>query len=211
MRRVAFFLLGLLFSLTVRAEASRFDYYTLAVTLTPAFCDLNPEKRNSVQCRERMPVSVHGLWPERFQGRPPEYCDGHEFAVSQSNEKLLRRIMPDAGLRRYQWKKHGRCSGLAADRYFSMLTREFDELKWPEQFRARGRDVDIGRDVLLAELLRINPGVQLKGVVLRCSGKGRPPLLTEVRLCLSPEGASVPCSANYRPNCPAAVRIRAWR
>lgn len=201
----------LLCSLSVRAEAPLFDYYTLAVTLTPAFCDLNPDKRNSVQCRDRMPVSVHGLWPERFQGRSPEYCDGHEFAVSQRNEKLLRRIMPDAGLRRYQWKKHGRCSGLAADRYFSVLAGEFDELKWPEHFRSRGRDVDIGRDVLLAELLRLNPGVHPKGLVLRCTGKGRPPLLTEVRVCLSPVGQPVACTANYRPNCPAAVRIRAWR
>lgn len=193
------------------AKAEGFDYYTLAVTLTPAFCDLNPAKRNSAQCRERMPVSVHGLWPERLRGRAPEYCAGESFSVGQRNEQVLRRIMPDASLRRYQWEKHGRCSGLTADHYFTILAREFDELKWPERFRARGRDVDVERNVLVAELMRLNPGMQEKGIVLRCSGGGRPPLLTEVRVCLSPQGATAACAANFRPNCPSVVRIRSWR
>lgn len=206
-------LLGLLVCacLSFAARAEGFDYYTLAVTLTPAFCDLNPAKRNSVQCRERMPVSVHGLWPERVRGRAPEYCAGGEFTVGQGNERLLRRIMPDVGLRRYQWDKHGRCSGLTADHYFTILTREFDELKWPERFRVKGRDVDVERSVVVAELQRLNPGLPEKGVVLRCTGKGRPPLLTEVRVCLSAQGQAVACAANFRPNCPSVVRIRAWR
>lgn len=208
-RSVVFICLGMMWAALARAEG--FDYYTLAVTLTPAFCDLNPKQFNSVQCRERKPVVAHGLWPERSRGKAPEYCSGEPFAVGQGTEKQLRRIMPDAGLRRYQWEKHGRCSGLSADRYFSVLTREFDELKWPEQFRATGRDVVVERSVILNELQRLNPGLTSGGIVLRCSGKERPPLLTEVRICLSAQGSPVACSANYRPNCPVAVRIRAWR
>lgn len=211
MMRTGIALLVMALAIQARAEPAGFDYYTLAVTLTPAFCDMNPDKRNSLQCRERMPLSVHGLWPERSNGRAPEYCQGQEFSLGHANDRLLRRIMPDAGLRRYQWKKHGRCSGLAAEQYFSVLAREFDELRWPERFRARGRDVDVGREVLLAELLKLNPDVPHNGVVLRCAGKGRPPLVTEVRVCLSPEGEPVACEANYRPNCPPVVRIRAWR
>lgn len=192
-------------------HAEGFDYYTLAVTLTPAFCDLNPEQRNSVQCRERMPVNAHGLWPERSRGRAPEYCGGEPFTVSQTNEKLLRRIMPDTGLRRYQWEKHGRCSGLSADQYFSVLTSEFDGLRWPERFKAKGKDVVIERSALVAEIARLNPGVTENGVVLRCAEKERPPLLTELRFCLSREGAASACSGNPRSNCPSVVRIRAWR
>lgn len=191
--------------------ADDFDYYTLAVTLTPAFCDLNPGRRNSVQCRERMPVSAHGMWPERSRGRAPEYCSGAAFGVSQKNEKLLRRIMPDAGLRKYQWEKHGRCSGLPADEYFSILAREFDELKWPDRFKSKGRDVVAEKDSVVAELRRLNPGLAGNGVVLRCTGKDRPPLLTEVRVCLSAQGEPVACANNFKSNCPSVIKIRAWR
>lgn len=203
------FLCCMLLASLVRAES--FDYFTLAVTLTPAFCDLNPEQRNSVQCRERMPVNAHGLWPERSGGRAPEYCRGEPFTVSQTNEKLLRRIMPDAGLRRYQWEKHGRCSGLSADQYFSTLTREFDGVRWPERFKSKGKDVTIERGTLVAEIARLNPGIAESGLVLRCSGKERPPLLTELRVCLSRDGGASPCKGSSRSNCPSVVRIRAWR
>lgn len=210
MKRFGFLIvIGLLLAPLGRADS--FDYYTLAVTLTPAFCDLNPKRFNSVQCRERSPVSVHGLWPERAQGKAPEYCVGEPFTITHNTENRLRRMMPDAGLRRYQWEKHGRCSGLSAEHYFSVLAREFDELKWPAQFKSSGRDVVVERHVIVSELQRLNPGLPSGGVVLRCAGKERPPLLTEVRICLSAKGDPVACAANYRPNCPVAVRIRAWR
>lgn len=210
MKKSGFFMVFCMMLVSL-ARADAFDYYTLAVTLTPAFCDLNPKRFNSVQCRERKPVVVHGLWPESASGKALEYCSGEPFAIGQGTEKQLRRIMPDAGLRRYQWEKHGRCSRLSADGYFSILSREFDELKWPEQFKSTGRDVVVERSVILGELQRLNPGLPSGGIVLRCAGKERPPLLTEVRICLSAKGVPVNCAANYRPNCPVAVRIRAWR
>lgn len=197
--------------LSALVRAGGFDYYTLSVTMTPAFCDLNPGKRGSTQCRERAPVSVHGLWPERVSGGRLEYCRGERFFVSSARERELRLAMPDKGLQRYQWEKHGRCSGLAADAYFGLLSREFNEVIWPASFRPQGRDVVVAREVLLTEFRRLNAAFPERGIVLRCEGKGRPPLLTEVRLCLSPEGQPGACRANYRPNCPAAVKIRAWR
>lgn len=198
----------MLLSALVRADG--FDYYTLSVTMTPAFCDLNPSKLGSTQCRERAPVSVHGLWPEKVSGDRLEYCRGERFLVSAVRERELHLVMPDKRLQRYQWEKHGRCSGLAPDAYFGMLSREFNEVVWPASFRSQGRDVVVARETLLMELRRLNPAFPERGVVLRCEGKGRSPLLTEVRLCLSPAGAPDSCRANYRPNCPAAVKIRAW-
>lgn len=197
--------------LSTFAAAGSVDYYTLSITLTPAFCDLNPGKRGSIQCREHAPVSVHGLWPESGSGERLEYCRGERFFLSPARERELRLAMPDTGLQRYQWEKHGRCSGLSADTYFQLLTREFNEVVWPPGFKSQGRDVVVARETLLAEFRRLNPGFPERGIVLRCEGKGRPPLLTEVRLCLSPEGGPDSCRSNYRPNCPAAVKIRALR
>lgn len=188
--------------------AEGFDYYTLAVSLTPAFCDQNPKWRSSVQCRDRLPLSVHGLWPERRQGRAPEHCQGGELALSPGLERRLRGTMPDRGLRQYQWKKHGRCSGLAAEAYFDLLEREFFEIRWPELLKPRGRDAVVERDLVLRELRRLNPGLPARGIVLRCEGGQRPPLLSEIRFCLTPDGRPAECSANFRPNCPVAVKIR---
>lgn len=191
------------------ARAEGFDYYTFAISLTPAFCDQNPKWRNSVQCRERLPLSVHGLWPERKQGRTPENCSGGVLALSPTLEKNLRGTMPDGSLRQYQWKKHGRCSGLAPEAYFAMIDREFMEMKWPDLLKPRGRDTIVERDVVLREIRRLNPGLPERGVMLRCEKGGRPPLLNEIRICLDAGGRPAECSANYRPNCPVALKIRA--
>lgn len=206
----ALLLFPLLFVSSCRAEAPTFDYYTLAVTLTPAFCDLNPDKRSSVQCRQRPALSVHGLWPEKVAGKAPAFCRGEPIGRLPDTEvRELRRLMPDAGLQKYQWEKHGRCSGLTAGDYFRTLVREFGEIRWPAALDVRGRDAVMERDALLRELRRLNPSLPARGIVLRCSGKERPPLLTEIRLCLSPAGAPAACVANFRPNCPTALRIRA--
>jgi ribonuclease T2 len=193
---------------TMTVSARDFDYYTFALSLSPAFCDQNPQRRDSLQCRERLAVSVHGLWPEKAQGRAPANCRGAPLALSPAQEKNLRGIMPDAGLRRYQWDKHGRCSGLAPAEYFALVEREFMELKWPPQLQSQGRDVIVERQVVLREFHRLNPGFPERGVMLRCDSKGRPPLLQEIRVCLTPEGKPAECAANFRPNCPTAVKIR---
>lgn len=190
------------------ARAGDFDYYTFAVSLTPAFCDQNPKWRDSLQCRDRLPLSVHGLWPERRQGRAPEHCAGAPLTLPAALERNLRGTMPDRGLRDYQWKKHGRCSGLAPEAYFGLIDRAFLALKWPALLQPRGRDAIVERDVVLREFHRLNPGFPPRGVMLRCEQGRRPPLLTEIRVCLSPEGRPAECVANFRPNCPVAVQIR---
>lgn len=190
------------------AVADSFDYYTFALSLTPAYCDQNPKWRNSLQCRDRLAFSVHGLWPERRQGRAPESCSGAPLALSPALEKDLRGIMPDGGLRKHEWNKHGRCSGLAPEAYYRMIEREFFDIRWPELLQPRGRDTIVERDVVLREFRRLNPGVPERGVVLRCEKGPRPPLLSEVRVCLTPDGKPTACAANFRPNCPVAVKIR---
>lgn len=188
--------------------AGDFDYYTFALSLTPAFCDQNPQWRDSLQCRDRLPVTVHGLWPERLQGRSPDSCAGGALALSPALEKELRGIMPDAGLRQHEWKKHGRCSGLDATAYFSLISREFMQLKIPPLLQPQGRDAVVQRDTVITELRRLNPSLPERGIVLRCEKKGRPPLLSEIRLCLTTEGKPTECAGNFRPNCPVAVQLR---
>lgn len=209
MRLLRLFLVLCLCGNAVTALAESFDYYTFSISLTPAFCDQNPKWRDSQQCRNRMPVSVHGLWPEAVGKRAPENCAGGELALSPGLERNLRGAMPDSGLRQHEWRAHGRCSGLSAEAYFSVIDREFMELKWPDLLKPQGRDNIVEREAVLREFRRLNPGFPERGVVLRCEGGKRPPLLSEIRVCLTPDGRPTECSASFKPNCPVAVKIRA--
>ena len=210
--RVLLFFIGSFFLVAARAEpatAPAFDYYTLAVSLTPGFCDQNPKWRDSRQCRDRFPLTVHGLWPEKNRGRAPASCAGAALVLSEEQQRALRDIMPDAGLREHEWRKHGRCSGLEGAVYFTLTERYFRALKWPAMLKPEGRDNLVERDALLREIRRLNPALPERGLVLRCEKSGRPPLLTEIRVCLSPQGKPVECVANFKPNCPVALKIRA--
>lgn len=206
MKRLLSFLLLALFLASSPVRA--FDHYMLAITLTPAFCDSNPKWRDSLQCRERPAFSVHGLWPQKGREKSPVYCSGGNLQLSAVQEKNLRGIMSDRSQRDYQWKKHGRCSGLTADHYFDFLAREFLEIKWPASLQPKGRDVVLERKTILQEFRKLNPAFPENGIVLRCEDKGRPPLLQEVRVCLTVEGRPAACQSS-RSNCPVAVQVRA--
>lgn len=202
-----FFSLILLLGLPLGSHA--FDHYMLAVTLTPAFCDNNPNWRNSVQCRDRQAFNVHGLWPQgESAASSPSYCNGGNLQLGPEQQRRLRGIMPDASQRDYQWKKHGRCSGLAANRYFDTLSKQFLSLRWPASLQPRGRDAIMEKKAVIRAFRQENPSFPEAGVVLRCDNKGRPPLLQEIRVCLTEAGKPRAC-AEARSNCPAVVKIRA--
>ena len=89
-------------------------------------------------------------------------------------------IMGSGGLAFYQWKKHGRCSGLSADRYFATARRLFDalDLPAPDDGRATAAEVE-------AAFLAANPVLAPEAVIVTC-GDGR---VSEVRICLTREFA----------------------
>jgi ribonuclease T2 len=56
--------------------------------------------------------------------RQPHDCPGPPFAISEPVQADLRRYMPGGpGLARYEWRKHGTCSGLSSETYFATLAR----------------------------------------------------------------------------------------
>ena len=54
-----------------------FDFYVLALSWSPSFCEAAAERGNSgrsqVQCSRPYSFVVHGLWPQYERGFP-EYC-----------------------------------------------------------------------------------------------------------------------------------------
>lgn len=56
-------------------EPGSFDFYVLALSWSPGFCELDGERdRNREQCAEGAGLGfvVHGLWPQHEQGYPSE-------------------------------------------------------------------------------------------------------------------------------------------
>ena len=120
--------------------------YTLALTWQATFC---AGRSNDVACAALDPgdwsaerFALHGLWPnvdrnrddrlnaddnyclpdaERGRAMESAWADLPQPALSAATATALARIMPGAanGLDRYQWVKHGTCSGLDPESYFA--------------------------------------------------------------------------------------------
>ena len=206
-----------------QASASQpgdFDYYLLSLSLAPSFCALAPGNAAKDECRlltagafQETPLTIHGLWPNRARvstNRQPHDCDGPEFAVSDATRAELQRAMPAGpGLARYEWRKHGACSGLAPDAYFSTEVR-LDRLANAAIGRpllAQGGTVRI--DDLLRAVAADNPALAAAIVVdCRFPRGGGDALIEEVRITLSRDLQPIPAASvglGQNSGCPDGV------
>jgi ribonuclease T2 len=189
------------------AESPRFDHYLLALSVAPAFCEDEPQrKRKFAQCRtlsengfKSMPLTLHGLWPNRTDRRHPAYCSGEKEAafcqlpalrMPVETRKRLGRVMPGSAdcLDRYQWAKHGSCSGLREADYFvvaAALTERVNRALGNEIARHMGREVSLA--VLREALDKADPALR-DAVIFDCQTPSTPtpakrrPMLREVRV-----------------------------
>lgn len=196
-----------LWPLSAHSAPARFDYYLLALSMAPAFCEDDPvHKRGFAQCRllsaarfQTMPLTLHGLWPNRFDRRHPADCVGEtggafcrlpEVRLPAGTRARLTRIMPGVAdcLDRHQWVKHGSCSGLREDVYFeaaAALTERVNRALGAELVRHMGREVRL--DTLRAALDRHDPALA-EAVTFDCAiprtrdRAKRRPMLREVRV-----------------------------
>ncbi len=111
-----------------------FDFYLMNFTIAPSFCALSARYAEKQECQSTTdasfrdtPLTVHGLWPNRERvsvNLQPQYCAGPPLGrLSPSVRQSLVRYMPGMtdGLDRYEWRRHGTCSGLEADAYFTTV------------------------------------------------------------------------------------------
>ncbi len=197
----------LLASSTGQAAPARFDYYLLALSVAPAFCEDEPARtRRYAQCRRlsesafaATPLTLHGLWPNRFDRRHPAFCAGDAagafcrlpaIRLPADTRARLERAMPAAAdcLDRHEWAKHGSCSGMREADYFAesaALVERLNRALGGELARHMGREV--GLDTLRAALRRNDPAL-LDAVTFDCQTPRTPirakrrPMLREVRV-----------------------------
>jgi ribonuclease T2 len=156
-----------------------FDFYVLALSWSPGFCALEGDRKAREQCApgSGLGFTVHGLWPQNERGFPSE-CGGDRSPSRLALEEA-RGVFPSEGLARYQWRKHGTCSGLSPADYYRAARRARDAVAIPERFKGQtaggvARAADIERAFSEA-----NPGLRPDMMAVSCS-RGE---FQEVRIC----------------------------
>src|SRR5271167_1075896 len=114
-----------------------FDYYVMTLSWSPGFCDLGGEQKSPEQCAAGSGDGfvVHGLWPNNRTSANPENCDPAQDA-SPADLVATRGLYPTEDLARYEYRKHGTCTGLDARDYFADVRTVRDQLTIPSMLQA---------------------------------------------------------------------------
>ncbi|MEM6635926.1 MAG: ribonuclease T2 [Pseudomonadota bacterium] len=179
-------------------EAGDFDYYLLALSWSPSWCEKEGDTRDAAQCDARSDLgwSLHGLWPQYLDGWPSD-CPTDKADPSRSMTASMADIMGSGGLAWYQWKKHGRCSGLSAGDYFQQARNAYESVTRPDVLRQLSDPVQIDPDVIEAAFLEENSDLNPTDLVVTCSA-GR---IAEVRICLDKDLHARPCTGAALRSC----------
>lgn len=159
-----------------------FDFYVLSLSWSPGFCATGGAQRARAQCAAgaNLGFVVHGLWPQYTHGYPSD-CGPAARSPSRIALQGVKGLYPDEGLARYEWRKHGTCSGKSPTDYFADVRRAREAITIPPPFGKahEGQSwtpVDIQRAFIAANP-RLRPGM----LAVECSRA----VLREVRICFS--------------------------
>ena len=106
-------------------EPGKFDFYLLALSWSPSFCEEAGERPSAQQqCAPsgRISFVVHGLWPQYEKGFP-EFCQNPPPRLDRGIVSSMLDLMPAPRLIFHEWDKHGVCSGLPARGYFETVRK----------------------------------------------------------------------------------------
>ena len=182
------------------AAPGKFDFYVLALSWSPSYCEAEGSGANQQQCGSRRPYAfvVHGLWPQFERGYPTD-CKTEMERVPEDLARSLYDIMPSMGLIGHQWRRHGSCTGFDQDGYFATVRAARARIEIPEPYRRLDRNETVSASAVEQEFIRANPGLEAAAVSISCDKR----LLREVRICLTRELGFRPCPEVEKRSCRA--------
>jgi ribonuclease T2 len=175
-------------------EAGKFDYYLLTLSWSPAYCATTGDGRNDPQCapERKFAFVLHGLWPQYARSTNgsmwPQYCSSEP---GLRDPKTILDIMPSPNLIRHEWTRHGTCSGLDAEGYFSTARKAMQSIRIPPRFAAPKEYMNPSPGEVTQEFLKANPGLTEDGISIGCSSN----YLSEVRICLDRNLKPIRCAS----------------
>lgn len=171
-----------------------FDYYLLALSWSPSYCETDATERDRLQCGGRpFGFIVHGLWPQNERGYP-EDCPTDTPRVPDALVDEMLDIMPSRGLIGHEWRSHGACTGLAQEDYFAAVRAAWERIAIPPRFLHPDQPASLSARQVAQEFIRANPGMMESAVTVTCDGER----LDEVRICLTRDLEFQPCGPQSR-------------
>jgi ribonuclease T2 len=165
-------------------QPGKFDFYVLALSWSPTFCEASAEKGRSPpreQCSGRpYAFVVHGLWPQ-YENGFPEYCQNPAPRLDRNIVSAMLDLMPARQLIYRQWDKHGVCSGLDPRGYFDAVRKARAQVKIPEPYLELSKHLMVTPSEVEEAFVEANPGMSNNGLSVTCDS----PRLHEVRVCLT--------------------------
>jgi len=160
---------------------SPFDYYVMTLSWSPGFCDLGGEDKSPQQCAPGSGAGfvVHGLWPDNRRGPDPEDCS--DRGVSFGELSGARGLYPSDGLARYEYRKHGTCTGLSPRDYFATVAYVRDNIVVPAMFRSVTQRQRASPRAIVQAFVDANANLRPVNIAVTCV-RGQ---LTDVRICLT--------------------------
>ena len=198
MRWLLIWVLTALPALAQEDKTGQSDYYVMALSWSPNWCEIEGDAKGSDQCDARHDHGwiLHGLWPQYHRGFP-SYCRTSERAPSRGQTNAMADIMGTGGLAWYQWKKHGVCSGLSSAEYYELSREAYASVQRPEVFRKLTKDIKLPASVVEDAWLKANPQLEADGITITC----RQGHIQEARVCLSRDLEPVPCGQDVVRDC----------
>lgn len=198
MRWLLIWVLTALPALAQEDKTGQFDYYVMALSWSPNWCEIEGDAKRSDQCDARHDHGwiLHGLWPQYHRGFP-SYCQTGERAPTRGQTNAMADIMGTGGLAWHQWKKHGVCSGLSSAEYYELSGEAYASIKRPEVFRKLTKDIKLPASVVEDAWLKANPQLEADGITITC----RQGYIQEARVCLSRDLEPVPCGQDVVRDC----------
>ena len=184
-----------------------FDYYLIALSWSPTYCEANPHDRE--QCGRRgYGFVLHGLWPQYERGGGPQRCAARDTPDRATVADALA-FMPSRRLVEHEWRAHGSCSGLDAKAYFDLADQAFAALQVPLELAAGAPSPHMTAAEIGSAFVRANPGLRSDMFGVICRGAD----LAEVRICVDTDLDFRRCGRGVRTRCPrdAALRIPSVR
>jgi ribonuclease T2 len=180
-------------------QGSGFDFYVLSLSWSPHYCASKNGSGDPQQCESAKPFGfiVHGLWPQ-FERGYPENC---AVRAEPTREDIgsVTDLTPSPGLIRYEWKKHGTCSGLTPPDYFKVMRRARDIINIPPQLNSVPRAIALSANQIENAFVQSNPRLTAQAIAVDCDRQK----LAEVRICLTKSLEFRTCPEVDRAGCRA--------
>ncbi|MFD1746131.1 ribonuclease [Rhizobium helianthi] len=179
-------------------KAGNFDFYVLALSWSPTFCDGKRAKNSPEQCGDgkKFGFIVHGLWPQNESGYPQNCSTSEPRRVPEALGRPYFDIMPSMGLIGHQWRKHGSCSGLSQKAYLETTRAAFNKIKLPSDI-STANATSFSAEEIEQKFVAANPGLTAESIAVNCE-KDK---FEEVRICMTKDLGFRACQEVDRGGC----------